>query len=130
MRQRASLARTWLTRPEILLMDEPFGALDSQTRLIIQESFIAVWEKRRQTVVLVTHDLEEAVALADRVLVMSARPGRIKSQYRIELPRPRSIVALRSEPKFGDYWRQIWADLEEGARQSLQQPATAAGGRE
>lgn len=119
MRQRACLARTWLTNPDILLMDEPFGALDSQTRLMIQEAFLSVWEKRQQSVVLVTHDIEEAVAMADRVIVMSARPGRIKSEYRIELERPRSLVALRSDARFHAYWQQIWADLEEGARRSF-----------
>jgi NitT/TauT family transport system ATP-binding protein len=119
MRQRASLARTWLTEPEILLMDEPFGALDSQTKLMIQEAFLSVWEKKRQTVLLVTHDIEEAIAMADRVIVMSARPGQIKSQYLIELERPRSLVALRSDPRFHHYWQQIWSDLEEGARRSF-----------
>lgn len=119
MRQRASLARTWLTKPDVLLMDEPFGALDSQTRLIIQESFLTVWEKKKQAVLLVTHDIEEAIAMADRVIVMSARPGRIKSQYRIDLERPRSLVELRSDPRFHHYWQQIWSDLEEGARRSL-----------
>ena len=119
MRQRASLARTWLTNPDILLMDEPFGALDSQTKLIIQEAFVSVWESHKQTVILVTHDLEEAIALADRVIVMSARPGRIKSEYRIDLPRPRSLVELRSDARFHAYWKSIWSDLEEGARRSL-----------
>jgi NitT/TauT family transport system ATP-binding protein len=112
MRQRASLARTWVTNPDVLLMDEPFGALDSQTRLVIQGSFLAFWEAHRKTVILVTHDLEEAIAMADRVLVMSARPGRIKSEYCIDLPRPRSVVDLRSDTRFVDYWRRIWNDLE------------------
>jgi NitT/TauT family transport system ATP-binding protein len=125
MRQRAALARTWLTNPDILLMDEPFGALDSQTRLMIQESFLAVWEKRKQSVVLVTHDIEEAIAMADRVIVMSARPGRIKSVYQIELKRPRSLIALRSDDKFHTYWQSIWADLEEGARRSFATDTTA-----
>lgn len=119
MRQRVSLARTWLTDPDVLLMDEPFGALDSQTKLMIQESFLAVWEKRKQSVVLVTHDIDEAIAMADRVIVMSARPGRIKTEYNIELERPRSLIALRSEPRFHSYWQQIWADLEEGARRTF-----------
>lgn len=124
MRQRASLARTWVTNPDILLMDEPFGALDSQTRLVIQISFLAFWEKHRKTVVLVTHDLEEAIAMADRVLVMSARPGSIKSQYEIKLPRPRAVIDLRSDRKFMDYWRSIWRDLETEAVVSMQAPAS------
>lgn len=122
MRQRASLARTWVTNPDVLLMDEPFGALDSQTRLVVQISFLAFWETHRKTVVLVTHDLEEAIAMADRVLVMSSRPGGIKSEYRIDLPRPRSVIELRSEKKFMDYWRSIWADLETDATIAMQGP--------
>jgi NitT/TauT family transport system ATP-binding protein len=112
MRQRASLARTWVTNPDVLLMDEPFGALDSHTKLVIRASFLDFWEQHRKTVVLVTHDLEEAVAMADRVIVMSARPGRIKAEYRIDLPRPRSVVDLRADPLYLQYWRQIWNDLE------------------
>jgi NitT/TauT family transport system ATP-binding protein len=120
MRQRASLARTWVTNPNLILMDEPFGALDSQTKLVIQSSFLLFWEKHRKTVVLVTHDLEEAVAMSDRVLVMSARPGKIKAEYRIELPRPRSVIDLRADRKFIDYWRSIWGDLETEAVQAMQ----------
>lgn len=116
MRQRASLARTWVTNPDVLFMDEPFGALDSQTKLVIRGSFLDFWDKHRKTVVLVTHDLEEAVAMADRVVVMASMPGRIKAQYRIDLPRPRAVVELRSDPKFLEYWRQIWDDLETDAK--------------
>lgn len=120
MRQRVSLARTWVTNPELILMDEPFGALDSQTKLVIQGSFLSFWEEHRKTVVLVTHDLEEAIAMSDRVLVMSTRPGRIKAEYRIDLPRPRSIVDLRADPRFSSYWRRIWQDLEAEAQQAMQ----------
>ena len=120
MRQRVSLARTWVTNPDVILMDEPFGALDSQTRLVIQGSFLSFWEEHRKTVVFVTHDIEEAIAMSDRVLVMSARPGRIKSAYRIDLPRPRSIVDLRADPRFSSYWQRIWQDLESEARQAMQ----------
>jgi len=120
MRQRVSLARTWVTNPDVILMDEPFGALDSQTKLVIQASFLSFWEKHRKTVVLVTHDLEEAIAMSDRVMVMSTRPGRIKAEYRIDLPRPRSIIELRADPRFGSYWRRIWQDLETEANQAMQ----------
>ena len=120
MRQRVSLARTWVTNPDVILMDEPFGALDSQTKLVIQGSFLSFWEEHRKTVVLVTHDLEEAIAMSDRVLVMSTRPGRIKAEYRIDLPRPRSIVDLRADPRFISFWQRIWQDLEFEAVQTMQ----------
>ena len=120
MRQRASLARTWVTNPEIILMDEPFGALDSQTRLLIQDSFLAFWEKHRKTVVLVTHDLGEAIAMSDRVIVMSARPGRIKTIIPIELARPRRLEETHREQKFNEYWQMLWQHLKEEASQSMQ----------
>lgn len=111
MRQRASLARTWLKNPQIILMDEPFGALDSQTRLIVQASFLEFWESHRKTAVLVTHDLGEAIAMADRVIVLSSRPGRIKAEYRIDIPRPRRLDAMRSDPRFTALWQNLWDDL-------------------
>lgn len=120
MRQRASLARTWVTNPEIILMDEPFGALDSQTRLLIQDSFLAFWEKYRKTVVLVTHDLGEAIAMSDRVVVMSARPGRVKTIIPIELPRPRRLEEAHREPRYNEYWQMLWQHLKEEAAQAMQ----------
>ena len=120
MRQRASLARTWVTNPEIILMDEPFGALDSQTRLLIQDSFLSFWERHRKTVVLVTHDLGEAIAMSDRVVVMSARPGRIKTIIPIEIPRPRRLEDAHKEPKFNEYWQTLWQHLKEEASQAMQ----------
>ena len=119
MRQRASLARMWVTNPEIILMDEPFGALDSQTRLVIQAGFLEYWERHRKTVLLITHDIEEAVAMSDRVVVMSARPGCVIAEHRIDLPRPRSVAALRGEPAFSAYWKRIWASLEAEANRAL-----------
>jgi NitT/TauT family transport system ATP-binding protein len=123
MRQRASLARMWVTNPDIILMDEPFGALDSQTRLVIQAGFLEYWERHRKTVLLVTHDIEEAVAMSDRVVVMSARPGRVMAEHRIELPRPRSVAALRGEPQFSGYWKRIWSSLEAEATRALKAAA-------
>ena len=111
MRQRVSLARTLATEPDILLMDEPFGALDAQTKLVLEEEFLRIWERDRKTVVFVTHDLFEAIAMADRVVVFSARPGRIKSAVRIDLPRPRSVTAGRFEPHFQDLYERLWSDL-------------------
>lgn len=120
MRQRASLARTWVTNPDMLLMDEPFGALDSQTRLLIQDSFLDFWERHKKTVVLVTHDLGEAIAMADRVVVMSARPGRVKAILPIELGRPRNLESAHREPLFNEYWQMLWQELKDEARQSMQ----------
>ena len=111
MRQRVSLARTLATDPDILLMDEPFGALDAQTKLVLEEEFLRIWERDRKTVVFVTHDLFEAIAMADRVAVFSARPGRIKSAVPIDLPRPRSVTAGRFAPHFQDLYERLWSDL-------------------
>jgi NitT/TauT family transport system ATP-binding protein len=119
MRQRVAIARTFAVRPDILLLDEPFSALDAQTRIQIQDLFLTVWERERHTVVLITHDVMEAVALADRVVVFSAAPGTIKAIYDILLPRPRSVERLLfEEPVFQHHIRDIWRDL--GPEQSQQ----------
>jgi len=97
MMQRAAIARALANDPEILLMDEPFGALDAQTRTLMQELLLSVWEQTHKTVLFVTHDIEEAVLLADRVYVMTARPGRIKREIKVSLPRPRTVGVLDSE---------------------------------
>ena len=114
MRQRVAIARTLAIDPDLWLMDEPFGALDAQTRLVVQAEFISLWEKSKEsTVIFVTHDLEEAVLLADRVLVMTARPGRIKSDNIIDLPRPRVIDELRFDEKFKAAEHKIWKELRD-----------------
>lgn len=120
MRQRVSLARTLATEPDILLMDEPFGALDAQTKLLVQEGFVKFWEQHKKTVVFVTHDLSEAIMLADRVVVMSARPGRIKAQYQIPFSRPRNQSEIRVSTEYGELWEQIWQDLKNEAKHSMQ----------
>jgi NitT/TauT family transport system ATP-binding protein len=97
MRQRVSIARALLGRPDVLLLDEPFGALDAQTRLSMQELLLRIWDRFRPTIVFVTHDVEEAVFLASRVLLMSARPGRIREELAVTLPRPRSFEVLTTE---------------------------------
>ncbi|MER5908913.1 ABC transporter ATP-binding protein [Streptomyces sp. NPDC001982] len=113
MRQRVAVARTFATSPRILLMDEPFSALDAQTKIVVQDLFLKMRESRQQTVVLITHDVMEAVALADRVVVLSPRPGRIRSIHEIDLPRPRSVRHLLfDEPKFQGYLHGIWGDLD------------------
>ena len=113
MNQRVAIARTLALNPDLWLMDEPFGALDAQTRLTVQTEFIELWESEGKTVIFVTHDLEEAVLLADRVIVMTARPGRIKSDTIIELPRPRVLDELRFDEKFKKAEHRIWSELRD-----------------
>jgi NitT/TauT family transport system ATP-binding protein len=113
MRQRVALARVFAVKPETLLLDEPFSALDPQTRISVQDAFLGLWQERRTSVVLVTHDLSEAITLADRVLVMSRGPGRLKADHRIDLPRPRSAADLRATPAFHALYERIWLDLKD-----------------
>jgi NitT/TauT family transport system ATP-binding protein len=107
MKQRVAIARTLAFDPRILLMDEPFGALDAQNRELMQEELQAIWNEARKTVIFITHDIEEAIYLADRVIVFSARPGRTKADITIDLPRPRQIELKKSKAYF-DYRNQIW----------------------
>jgi NitT/TauT family transport system ATP-binding protein len=111
MRKRVALATVLAYNPSLLLMDEPFGALDAQTRLVLQDELLRVWELNRKTVLFVTHDLAEAIILADRVIVMTARPAHIKSQYTVDLPRPRSAAKARLNPRFEELFYTIWNDL-------------------
>jgi NitT/TauT family transport system ATP-binding protein len=112
MKQRVAIARALSYRPEILLMDEPFGALDALTRQLMQELLTKVWEQHRLTVLFVTHDVEEAVYVSDRVLVMTNRPGRIKKEVRVDLPRPRSYDMLAS-PRFGELYGEVLESIRE-----------------
>ncbi len=118
MRQRVAIARTLASQPKILLMDEPFGALDEQTRLLLGDKVLQIQDELKQTCLLITHNITEAVQLADRVLVMTYRPGKVKRIVEIDLPRPRSSEIVSSEA-FGRYVAQIWADLREEASRGM-----------
>ena len=110
-RQRVGIARALAADPPILLMDEPFGALDFQTKAVMGRELLRIWETERRSILFVTHDIEEAVALADRVLVFSPRPARIVAEHRIDLPRPRNLRRLRTDPAFVAYTGAIWEAL-------------------
>jgi NitT/TauT family transport system ATP-binding protein len=118
MRQRVSMARTLASEPKILLMDEPFAALDEQTRLLLGDKVLQIQQQLKQTMLLITHNITEAVQLADRILVMTFRPGRVKRVVDIDLPRPRTSEIVSSEA-FGRYVAQIWSDLREEASRGL-----------
>jgi len=113
MRQRVALARTFLMPSPVLLMDEPFGALDAHTKLMLEQGLLRLWERDKRTVLFITHDLAEAISLADRILVCTARPGRIKSEISIDLPRPRNINALQHDERYHEYYQRIWGDLSQ-----------------
>ena len=113
MRKRVALAQTFINGPEILLMDEPFSALDVQTRVLMHEELLNLWSSTRASVVFVTHDLEEAIGLADKVYVLTARPATVKSVHVVDIPRPRLISEIRYEPHFIELSRRIWTDLKQ-----------------
>jgi NitT/TauT family transport system ATP-binding protein len=118
MRQRVAIARTLAAKPRLLLMDEPFASLDEQTRLLLGDKVLQIQQELRQTTLLITHSITEAVQLSDRILVMSFRPGRIKRAVEVKLPRPRTSEVITS-PEFGAYVADIWADLREEASRGL-----------
>jgi NitT/TauT family transport system ATP-binding protein len=113
MRNRVALAQSLINEPEVLLMDEPFAALDVQTRTLIENELLELWSHTSASVVFVTHDLEEAIALADRVLVFTAAPATLKQAYPINLPRPRKVPEVRFDQRFTRLYAQIWEDLRE-----------------
>src|ERR1700710_358124 len=118
MRQRVSMARTLAAQPKIMLMDEPFAALDEQTRLLLGDKVLQIQQQLKQTTLLITHNITEAVQLSDRILVMTYRPGKVKRMVEINLPRPRTSEIVSSE-EFGRYVAQIWGDLREEASKGL-----------
>jgi NitT/TauT family transport system ATP-binding protein len=120
MQQRCNLARALAVDPEILIMDEPFAALDAQTRELMQDELLRIWKEAQKTVLFVTHQINEAVYLSDQVLVFSARPGTITEVIDIDLPRPRPLTIKRS-PKFLEYEDRIWGTIEREARQTMKE---------
>src|ERR671930_486093 len=118
MRKRVSLATTLIYGPPVLLMDEPFSALDVQTRNLMENELLELWAETRNTVLFITHDLEEAIALSDEVIVLTAGPGRVKASYPIPLPRPRNVVEIRFREEFTRLYEQIWKDLRDEVQQS------------
>ncbi len=108
MRQRVAIGRALAVDPDLLLMDEPFGALDEQTRFILQEELLRIWESSGKTVVFITHSIDEAITLADRIVVMSAQPGTVRAIVDVPFARPRSMAAVRSDPAFGALFNQTW----------------------
>ncbi len=113
MRKRVGLAQSLINQPPILLMDEPFSALDVQTRTLMGNELLQLWGTVGSTVVFVTHDLEEAIALADRVVVLTAGPATVKGTYAVDLPRPRNTAEIRFDRRFVDIYQEIWQDLKE-----------------
>jgi len=113
MRKRVALARTLIYDPLVLLMDEPFGALDAQLKLVLQDELLKIRDRTNKTVIFVTHDLGEAIALADKVVVFTGRPGKVKLIQNIPIPRPRNIFQIRFTSLFGELYEEIWASLKE-----------------
>nr|WP_317997520.1 ABC transporter ATP-binding protein [Vulcanimicrobium alpinum] len=126
MRKRVALAQTLVYDPEILLMDEPFSALDVQTRNLMEAELLGLWQGSGKTVIFVTHDLEEAIALSDEVVVMTAGPARVKARYDVPLPRPRDIETVRFDRRFTALYQSMWNDLRDEVLESYAR-ANAAG---
>jgi NitT/TauT family transport system ATP-binding protein len=121
MRQRVSIARAFANDPEILLMDEPFSALDAQNKLLLQEELLRIWEEHKKTVVFITHSVDEAVFLGDRIMVMTAQPGKVKMFVPVPLTRPRNIMELQKSPQYGELIAHIWSSLREEVHRARKQ---------
>lgn len=121
MRQRVNIVRALAFDPKVILLDEPFGPLDAQTRLQLQDLLLGLWQERTgTTVVFITHDLTEAIALADRVVVMTARPGRVREIVPVSLPRPRDIYTIHTDPAFRAIYDRVWAHLAQEMKETAQ----------
>jgi NitT/TauT family transport system ATP-binding protein len=125
MKQRVSIARAFATDPEVLLMDEPFSALDEQNRTLLQEELLRIWDEDKKTVVFITHSVDEAVTLGDRIVVMTAHPGRIKALVEVPFSRPRGVLELRREPAYGALVFRIWSDLRDEVDRARRQETEA-----
>jgi NitT/TauT family transport system ATP-binding protein len=121
MRQRVSIARAFANDPEILLMDEPFSALDAQNKVLLQEELLHIWEEHKKTVVFITHSVDEAVFLGDRIMVMTAQPGKVKTFVPVPLPRPRDIMELQKTPEYGGLIADIWSSLRDEVQRARSQ---------
>jgi NitT/TauT family transport system ATP-binding protein len=121
MRQRVSIARAFANDPEILLMDEPFSALDAQNKLLLQEELLRIWDEHKKTVVFITHSVDEAVFLGDRIMVMTAQPGKVKMFVPVPLARPRNIMELQKSPQYGELIADIWASLRDEVHRARRQ---------
>jgi NitT/TauT family transport system ATP-binding protein len=128
MKQRVSVARAFANDPEILLMDEPFAALDEQNKTLLQEELLKIWEESKKTVVFITHSIDEALVLGDRVLVMTARPGTLKADIPVRFGRPRSVYELRATPEFGELSFGVWSQLRDEVLRARQSEQRAASG--
>ena len=126
MRKRVGLAQSLINGPRILLMDEPFSALDVQTRTLMENELLSLWSSTSASVVFVTHDLEEAIALADRVVVLTAGPGTVKGTYKVDLPRPRNVAEIRFQPRFTQLYEAIWGQLRDEVLVSYERQKHAA----
>jgi NitT/TauT family transport system ATP-binding protein len=123
MKQRVAIARAFANDPEILLMDEPFSALDEQNKTLLQQELLRIWEETKKTVLFITHSVDEAVTLGDRIMIMTAQPGRAKAMIDVPFPRPRNVFDLRAEPAYGELIYRIWGDL----RDEVQRARAGAG---
>lgn len=123
MKQRVSIARALANDPEVLLMDEPLGALDAQTRMILQEELLHIWETQRKTVVYITHSLDEAILLGDRVIIMTAHPGTHKATFQIDLPRPRNLQTMAT-PEFAALKGRVWEALQDEVMKAMEDQRT------
>jgi len=126
MKQRVALARAFVMDPEVLLMDEPFAALDEQTKLVLQDELLRIWEGTRKTVLYVTHSIDEAIVLADRIVVLSARPGHIVDTVDVGaiFARPRDVERVRSSPQYGELFARVWSHLRSSAVAAAREAAT------
>jgi NitT/TauT family transport system ATP-binding protein len=129
MRQRVSIARAFANDPEILLMDEPFSALDEQNRTLLQEELLRIWDETKKTVAFITHSVDEAVTLGDRIMVMTAHPGREKAMIEVPFPRPRQVLELRAQPEYGELVFRIWGYLRDEVQRAKAQESAEQGAR-